>query len=359
MSSPGPRDGAPIRGGPDRPTVDPHVLVGAHRDVVVGTPRVGARMILLDPDDRVLLIEEAGREDGVDWHHWLTPGGGVEPGESLAAAATREVIEETGLRVQLPRDARVVHTEGRRWSWQGQTYDQLDHLFAARVGESFDVRPSALTPMEQQTVVGARWWSVAELAATTTALLPAELGRIVADLIERGEPARPTRRTAGRVLVLDPESRVLLIKSRWGPDGSDTNWVAPGGGLEAGETLAQAAQRELFEETGIVADLANSVTATVERAVFSIGDVVLDQSDHYFVWPVRHQPAIDRTGLTELERRTVLEYRWWSALELSVTDEVFWPADLAQVVDDLAGSPATATPAGPGFMPARPVADRA
>jgi len=43
---------------------------------------------------------------------WSIPGGRVEPGESLAAAAIREVLEETGVRVQLDGILRVEHTPG-------------------------------------------------------------------------------------------------------------------------------------------------------------------------------------------------------------------------------------------------------
>jgi ADP-ribose pyrophosphatase YjhB (NUDIX family) len=48
-------------------------------------------------DGRILLIERA------DFQVWALPGGGVDPGESVAAAAIREVEEETGLLVHLTR----------------------------------------------------------------------------------------------------------------------------------------------------------------------------------------------------------------------------------------------------------------
>jgi ADP-ribose pyrophosphatase YjhB (NUDIX family) len=46
---------------------------------------------------RILLIER-GREPLKGW--WSLPGGAVETGERLAAAITREVLEETGLRIE-------------------------------------------------------------------------------------------------------------------------------------------------------------------------------------------------------------------------------------------------------------------
>ena len=53
--------------------------------------RRSARVILADSADRLLLFESEG--------FWFTPGGGVEPGETIEQAATRELWEETGLRI--------------------------------------------------------------------------------------------------------------------------------------------------------------------------------------------------------------------------------------------------------------------
>ena len=61
----------------------------------------------------------------------------------------------------------------------------------------------------------------------------------------------PTLRRAARVLMLDEDSRVLLVRlayrgKRW--------WAAPGGGLEEDETHEEAARREAAEETGFELD---------------------------------------------------------------------------------------------------------
>jgi 8-oxo-dGTP pyrophosphatase MutT (NUDIX family) len=146
--------------------------------------RVGGRVLLIDADERVLLIHErieAGQT------HWLTPGGGVEADERPWQAAVREVYEETGLAVGLGPSAPEVLTTRRRWSWAGATYDQVDHFFVARVPNGLSVLPRGLTAVEQQTLLGHRWWSAGQLRATRECVVPAEL----ADLLVRlaGGPA--------------------------------------------------------------------------------------------------------------------------------------------------------------------------
>jgi 8-oxo-dGTP pyrophosphatase MutT (NUDIX family) len=302
--------------------------------------RTGARLLIIDPDDRVLLIEEAWSEGlAAPWRHWLTPGGGVETGESLPLAASREVIEETGLRIELPADASAVLEHRRQWSWGDVVYDQLDHYFAARVARAFLAVPAAATAMETQTVVGSRWWSVAELRASAAVFVPPMIADVLADLVAADTLSRPVGRVAGRVLVLDSVGRVLLLHTRQSVGGERTNWVAPGGGVEAGESVLDAAARELFEETGILATFApGTPIATMERAVFRVGDWHLDQTDHYVVHRLSSSADLvdlDRSRWTAIEQATVLGWRWWSAAELRATSELFWPADLPAVLERL------------------------
>lgn len=139
--------------------------------------RVGARVLLVDEQARVLLIQE--RIEGPPGLHWLTPGGGVEPGENLAVAAAREVYEETGIRVELPPDAPVVHRQRRVWTWQGVTYEQLDHFFLAAVAGAIAVSPARLTPMEQETLIGHRWWSADEVRESADTFEPPDLAHIL------------------------------------------------------------------------------------------------------------------------------------------------------------------------------------
>jgi len=142
--------------------------------------RVGGRLLLIDPDDRVLLIHERLEHGG---SHWLTPGGGVEPGETPREAAIREAAEEIGVEVVLPDDAEAVLVTRREWSWAEVVYDQVDHFFAARVPTGLPLRPAALTDVEQVNWLGFGWWSVAELRSTGDVLVPADLADVLARVL--------------------------------------------------------------------------------------------------------------------------------------------------------------------------------
>eukprot|EP00811_Abedinium_folium_P004547 NODE_14187_length_1123_cov_4.754016.p2 GENE.NODE_14187_length_1123_cov_4.754016~~NODE_14187_length_1123_cov_4.754016.p2 ORF type:complete len:182 (+),score=63.46 NODE_14187_length_1123_cov_4.754016:495-1040(+) len=53
--------------------------------------------------------------------------------------------------------------------------------------------------------------------------------------------------------VLDGNGNVLVVRERRGPAAKRGNWKVPTGLVDAGEELADAAEREVQEETGIVA----------------------------------------------------------------------------------------------------------
>jgi 8-oxo-dGTP pyrophosphatase MutT (NUDIX family) len=150
---------------------------------VVPTPRVGARVILLDASDRVLLIHEQFDSYDTRLNHWLTPGGGIEEGEDIRLAAAREVYEETGIEIEIPADSAEVLTTRRLWNWRELWFDQVDHFFLARVADGLEVVPQGLTEVEKQTLLGHRWWSLAELQATDENLLPAELPLVLAEIL--------------------------------------------------------------------------------------------------------------------------------------------------------------------------------
>ena len=80
----------------------------------------------VDPDGRLLLVQQAGHHDG-----WAVLGGAVDPGESPAEAAVRETREEIGVDVRLVRlldvlggpDYEVIYPNGDRTAYVTSVYE--------------------------------------------------------------------------------------------------------------------------------------------------------------------------------------------------------------------------------------------
>lgn len=152
-------------------------------------------------------------------------------------------------------------------------------------------------------------------------------------------------RRSARVILLDGSDRLLLL--RWdrahGRPDNRFVWITPGGGVEDGEDLDVAAARELREETGL------SVTPRDLRLVaFTTGTADLGwingllRDDFFLCRVARHD--VDTAGQTDLERRHVLEYRWWTYADLVSTGETILPINLAAVVAELIANRIPQTP---------------
>jgi 8-oxo-dGTP pyrophosphatase MutT (NUDIX family) len=151
--------------------------------------RHGARAIVLDPDDRILLLR-AIVDDGATL--WITPGGGLEDGESTLSALRRELVEEIGLRL----------TDDPPHVWR-QRFVASGHIdgYDGVANDFFLVRTDPFVPrgtmtreqLRAELLHGHRWWSVDELRtyAGDDLFAPHRIADLLGRLLRDGPPATP------------------------------------------------------------------------------------------------------------------------------------------------------------------------
>ncbi len=160
----------------------------ADRDVGVVSRRTSARVVLLDEAGAVLLFcgSDPARSDGSDgpaprW--WFTVGGAVQPGETLAEAAVREVAEETGLRAPQAEMIGPVWRRDAVIDFNGSIIRSEEMFFVYRTGR-FEPVATGRTALERRYIHGHRWCDatmIDELVAEGETVYPLQLGELLTE----------------------------------------------------------------------------------------------------------------------------------------------------------------------------------
>lgn len=147
--------------------------------------RSAVRAIVLDPDDRILLV----RFEWPDKTVWAPPGGGLEAEETHELAIARELAEESGLR----------DFELGPWVWTREHWFPEMAGWGGQAERQYLVRTARFEPapewsadeLRAEGIAEQRWWTLEELDASDAIFSPRRLPELVRDLIENGPPLEP------------------------------------------------------------------------------------------------------------------------------------------------------------------------
>jgi 8-oxo-dGTP pyrophosphatase MutT (NUDIX family) len=150
---------------------------------VTHTDRPAARVLLVDATGRTLLFRGGDpARPGLRW--WFTPGGGLNAGESAVQGAARELLEETGLRVDPAELGEPIWHQVTEFTYNSRWYRQAQDFFLLRVSE-WQVDTAGFDAEERAVVDQHRWWSADELEATDQTVYPRELPALLRRCLER------------------------------------------------------------------------------------------------------------------------------------------------------------------------------
>ncbi|MFB8274868.1 NUDIX hydrolase [Nocardia colli] len=167
------------------------------------------------------------------------------------------------------------------------------------------------------------------------------------EITERANPAASTgltvdtTRTTARIVLFDEQDRTLLMRGNDPKTPDISFWFTVGGGVDPGESLRDAAVRELYEETGHKAD-PDSLRGPIWRrvAVFPFDGDLIRSEELFFALRVRgYEPQA--TNLTTIERRSITGNKWCTVddiVQLDRSGETVYPYNLDQLLPEAAAA---------------------
>jgi 8-oxo-dGTP pyrophosphatase MutT (NUDIX family) len=127
----------------------------------------------------------------------------------------------------------------------------------------------------------------------------------------------PDCRLTARVFPVSPDGEVLLLQDQDPALPGILRWGSVGGAAEPGESLGEAALRELREETGIEVG-PDALTSAFHRGTyeFSWGGQAYVTDASFFALPMERDVEVTFDFLEPAEIGNVVDAGWWTADDL-------------------------------------------
>lgn len=113
--------------------------------------------------------------------------------------------------------------------------------------------------------------------------------------------------------VRDPAGRIALVQNAW-----SEGWTFPGGAVEPGEAPAEAARREVWEETGLRATIGEPLVVLDQTFVAADGSLSFPAT--YAVFDATAEGEIPDAEELGLDDETLTAVRWFETLPAELHD---------------------------------------
>lgn len=147
--------------------------------------RHAARALIITPQGEILLMRLNMPRGRV----WLTPGGGLEAGETARQGLARELIEEVG------RDDLTIGAEIWRrtvpYIINDHAYEQHERYFVVH-SERFEASAAQMpAETEREWFETFHWWPSAQLRGSKERFGPRRIGALIGQYLQHGPPLAP------------------------------------------------------------------------------------------------------------------------------------------------------------------------
>lgn len=142
-----------------------------------------------------------------------------------------------------------------------------------------------------------------------------------------------TRRCA-RLIIINEQGQLLLFQYK-DEHRAEPFWATAGGELTADESYRDAAQRELYEETG----LTNPIGPLLKKheAIFAVArSTPARWLEQYYLVECHSSQNIHAACWTEEEQETIQQWRWWRVAEMQAAGKAcFKPEWLGELLNQV------------------------